>query len=123
MLPKAVKKVILKMSTMNLYVTEGKKIKLNSNYPGDTVTAVKVSKSGIIRVSGSQIYGVKTGKVTVTVTTKSKVNLKCTVTVTKPPITLSKKPITLLPKKTYKLICNQRTNFMALKLFDARSET
>lgn len=108
MLPKSVKKVMLKMSTMNLYVTEGKKIELNSNYPGDTVTAVKVSKSGIIRVSGDQIYGVKTGKVTVTVTTKSKVNLKCTVTVTKPPITLSKKTITLLPKKTYKLTVSKK---------------
>ena len=108
MIPKAKKSVNLKKSVMNLHVIEGRKMELDSNYPDDTVTSMKVSKSGIVRVSGDQIYGVKTGKVTVTVSTKSKMKLKCTVTVTKPPITLSKKTITLFPKKTYKLTVSKK---------------
>lgn len=108
MLPKLAKKVSLEKKTMSLYITEGKKLVLVSNYPNDTIKTLKASKSGIVRIKGTQIYGVKSGKVVITVTTKSKVTLKCTVTVKKPSITVSKKSLTLVAKNTYKLAVSKK---------------
>lgn len=108
MLPVVAKKVSLKSVKMMVYVTEGKKMELVSNYPKDDVTSMKASKSGIVRLKGNQIYGVKAGSVTVTVYTKSKKTFKCNVTVKKPPITLSKTSLTLFLKSTYKLSVSKK---------------
>ena len=108
MLPKLAKKVALEKATLPVYITEGKKLVLVSNYPKDEIKTLKVSKSGIVRIKGTQIYGVKSGKVVITVTTKSKMTLKCTVTVKKPSITLSKKTLTIVAKNTYKLAVSKK---------------
>lgn len=108
MLPRLAKKVTLQNNKMTVYATEGKKVELNSNYPKDDVASMKASKSGIVRFSGNRIYGVKSGSVTVTIYTKSKITLKCNVTVKKPPITLSKKTMSLFLKQTYKLAVSKK---------------
>ena len=109
MLPKLTKKVTLEKKTMNLYITEEKKIVLDSNYPKDEIKSLKASKSGIVRIKGNRVYGVKSGKVVLTVTTtKSKMTLKCTITVKKPSIALSKKTLSIVAKNTYKLAVSKK---------------
>lgn len=100
-IPKLDAKAALNKAAYSLYATETVTASITSNYKEDAITSVKSSNTKILAVSNDgRMKGIKAGKATVTVTTKSGTTLKAAVTVKTPKVTLTAASAPLQLKKS-----------------------